>query len=161
MGKEVAIAMNNLAEHTVREKIVAFEEIVGKQEGAFFGDTPNCPLTHKFADGLYVREMFIPAGTIIVGKIHKHTHPLFLMSGTAEIVSETDGNQKLTGPLSIISPSGTKRAIHAITDVVLINVHHNPTNTQDLEEIERSVIAESYEEYDRYIEDKKILNINS
>src|SRR6476660_9178070 len=136
----------------LRGNIMAFEGFLGQQEGAFFGDSVNCPLTHRFTEGIYVREIFIPAGTYIVGKIHKHSHPNFLMSGTVDVVTETGGKEQLTGPLSMISPPGTKRALHAITDLVWVTIHHNPTNTQDLEELEKIVIAESYEEYHKFIE---------
>lgn len=141
----------------LRGKILGFEAVLAKQQGAFFGDAVSCPLTHKFTDGIYVREIFIPAGTYIVGKIHKHGHPNFLMSGTVQVVTESGGVETLKGPLSMISPPGTKRALRAITDLVWVTVHHNPTNTQDLDELEKIVIAESYEEYHRFIEKKDSL----
>jgi hypothetical protein len=166
--KEISKTMNALAAYEkdeLRKRIVDFEEALGQQPGAFFGDTVNCPLIHKFAEGIYVREIFIPAGTYIVGKIHKFSHPNFLMSGTVDVVTESGGCERLTGPLSMISPPGTKRALRAITDLVWITVHHNPTNTQDIAELEKIVIAESYEEYHKFIDnqqaDKKMLNLNS
>ena len=158
MGKEVATAMKDLEVQEkagLREQIGAFEDLIGQQEGAFFGDTINCPLTHKFADGIYVREMFVPAGTFLVGKLHKHTHPIFLMSGIAEIVSETAGCETFEGPVSMISPHGTKRAIHSITDIVIITMHLNPTNTQDLDELEKMIIAEDYDQYEKFISKKE------
>lgn len=157
MENGVAVAMKDLEAQekgVLREKIIEFEGVLARQEGAFFGDTANCPLTHKFADGIYVREIFIPAGMYIVGKIHKHAHPNFLMSGTVEVITESGGKQTLTGPLSMISPPGTKRALRSITDLVWITVHHNPTNTQDLAELEKIVIADSFEEYHKFVEGK-------
>lgn len=139
----------------LRDRILEFEGLLSRQEGAFFGDSERCPLTHKFTDGIYVREIFIPAGTYIVGKIHKHEHPNFLMSGTVEVVTESGGCERLVGPLSMISPAGTKRALRAITDLVWITVHHNPSNTQDLDELEEIVIADSYEEYQQFINKKE------
>lgn len=154
MDNSVATAMKDLESQPkaeIRKKIMDFEELVASQGGAFMGDSVNCPLTHKFAPGIYVREIFIPANTYIVGKIHKHTHPNFLMSGTVEVITESGGAETLVGPLSIISPPGTKRALRAITDLVWITVHHNPTNTQDLNELEDIIIAPSYEAYEKFI----------
>lgn len=136
-----------------REGVTEFENNIALQEEAFFGDNECCPLKHSFSDGIYVREISIPAGMYIVGKLHKHSHPNFLLSGTVDVVTEF-GKETLTGPLSIISKAGTKRALHAITPLVWITVHANPTNTQDLEELEKIVIADSYEEYDKFIASK-------
>ena len=144
--------LSTLNEKERREKILDFESLLSQQKGAYFGDSPLCPLIHRFADGIYVREIFIPKGTHAVGKIHKCSHPVFLMSGTIELVTEAGGCEVLTGPLSIISAPGTKRAARAVTDVVWITVHSNPTNTQDLKELESIVIADSYEAYDKFLE---------
>ncbi len=162
MDNKVEKAMDNLAapQGDVREKILAFEDVLSKHKGAFFGDTPNCPLTHRFADGIYTREIFIPAGTHIVGKIHKLSHPIFLMSGTVDVVSESGGYVQLTGPMTMITPAGTKRAFRAITDVVWVTVHPNPTNTQDLDVIEKNVIAESYEEFQKFVDNKESAILN-
>jgi len=35
--------------------------------------------------------------------------------------------------------------------LVWVTVHHNPTNTQDLEKLERIVIADDYESYEKFI----------
>lgn len=143
MKSEVSIKQN------VREQLQDFETEIKKKDGAFVGDSEICPLKHSFTDGIYVREIFIPAGTYIVGKIHKHEHPNFLLSGEVDVVTE-EGSVRLKGPMSMISPAGTKRALHAITDLVWTTIHHNPTNTQDMEKLEKIVIADSYEEYERF-----------
>lgn len=150
---ELAEAMHDLSkveQKAAREKISAFEKLISDQEGAYFGDTVNCPLTHLFSPGMYVREITIPAGTVLTGKIHKHSHPNFLMSGIVEVFTESGGLERLEGPLSMISPPGTKRALVAITDVVWATVHANPTNTRDLLELEKIVIAPSFEEYEKF-----------
>ena len=92
-----------------RQQIVDLENLMLSIDGCEVGDNNTCPLKHSFADGIYVREIFIPKDSIVVGKIHKHEHPNFLMSGTVKIVTEFE-DELLTGPLSIISKAGTKRA---------------------------------------------------
>lgn len=156
--QSISVAMDKLKtrrQSEMRERIMDFEDKLAQHPDAVLGDADICPLTHKFTDGIYVREIFIPKGTYIVGKIHKHEHPNFLMSGTVEVVTESGGFETLKGPLSMISPAGTKRALRAITDLVWITVHHNPTNTQDLAELEKIVIAPSFDEYHRFIEKKQ------
>ncbi len=145
--------MNDICKQVPRAQLMAVENFLKTQEGFLMGDNDLCPLKHTFTDGIYVREIFIPAGAAVVGKIHKHRHPNFLMSGTVRLITE-DGYEEITGPKSIVSKEGTKRVLFAMTDLVWITVHHNPTNTEDLQKIENIVIADSYQEYDRFISSK-------
>jgi len=145
---------SGLSKNATRQDILDLEKAISEQEGAFFGDTVNCPLKHSFADGIYVREIFIPKGTILTGKIHRHKHPNFLLKGTVDIVTEFE-TKRLKAPLSIISEAGTKRALYAVTDLIWVTCHANETNTQNIEELEDYIIAKSYEEYDKFIIKKK------
>lgn len=125
-----------------REMISDLENVMAQIPGATFGDSPEMPLKHSFAEGVYVREIFIPKGHTLTGKIHKHSHPNFLMSGEVIVVTEGLGREHLKAPLSIISLPGTKRAVHALEDTVWITVH--VTNETDLDKIEDHVIAKDY-----------------
>jgi len=136
----------------IREDIMALEEAVVNHAGSFIGDSEVCPLKHSFSDGMYVREIFIPAGTILVGKIHKHAHPNFLMKGEVEVVTESNKREHLIAPLSMISPAGTKRVVRAITDTVWVTVHENKKNTSNLEKLEKEIISPDYASYQKFIE---------
>ena len=123
-NKEHEIVIGN----DFRKKIFELEETMAKIPGATFGDSPEMPLKHSFSDGMYVREIFLPKGHILTGKIHKHSHPNFLMSGEVIVVTENGGREHLKGPLAMISEPGTKRAIVALEDTVWITVHLNLDN---------------------------------
>lgn len=138
-----------------RDKILQFEDVLKKNPDVFLGDSDLCPLRHSFSDGIYVREIFIPAGIVLTGKIHKHSHPNFLMKGEVDVITEYGGIEHLIGPLSMISSAGTKRIVKTYTDTIWITIHHNPTNTVDLSELEKIVISDSYEEYEKFISNKK------
>lgn len=138
-----------------REMLENFEKHLKNVDKSFVGDTPICPLKHSFSPGIYVREITIPKDTILVGKIHKHEHPNFLLKGEVVVVTEDGGEEHLKAPRSMISAAGTKRAVYAKTDVVWTTVHLNPTDTQDLEELEKEVIAPSFEEYDKFVLSQK------
>ena len=139
----------------LREQILAFQTMLQNVDDENYlvvddkSSTKVCPLKHSFSDGIYVREIFIPAGMFIVGKIHKHDHPNFLLKGEVIVVTE-DGTEELTRPLSMISKAGTKRALYAKTDLVWTTVHANPTNTEDLEELEKEIIAPTYLDYEKF-----------
>ena len=55
----------------------------------------------------------------------------------------------------MISKAGTKRALYAETDLVWTTIHANPTNTEDLEELEKDIIAPTYLEYEKFKQLKK------
>jgi hypothetical protein len=136
--------------NNIRSGIQNLEQEILSSNEAFVGDSKVCPLRHYFTDGIYTREIFIPAGTVLTGKIHKHEHPNFLMQGVVEVVTESGGRERLVGPSAMISPAGTKRALHAVTDLIWITVHSNPTNTQDLEKLEELIIATDYAEFEKF-----------
>ena len=148
---ELLVKVKSKLDGTVsRQAILDFEDTIKGIEGHIEGDTPFMPLVHTFSDGIYVRQISIPAGTLLTGKIHKHDHPNFLLKGKAIVVTE-DGEDEYVAPLSMISKAGTKRAVYAVTDLVWTTIHHNPTNTQDLDELENIVIAPSYAEFDKFL----------
>jgi hypothetical protein len=127
----------------LRAQIAALEQALRQHPDAVCGDSDLCPLTHRFAAGLYVREIFIPKGTVLTGKLHKHAHPNFLMKGEVIVVTEAGGRQHLIAPLAMISQAGTKRAVVALEDTVWITVH--ATDETDLARIEAEVIAPDYD----------------
>jgi quercetin dioxygenase-like cupin family protein len=91
--------------------------------------------THFFAKGMYMRELTVPAGMRLVGKIHLHEHFLIVTKGRAEVISEFGRATVEAGHLSI-SPAGVKRVVVALEDTQFVTIHLNPTNTNDLEFIE-------------------------
>lgn len=141
--------LNQLDENTLtsterRKRILGFEEMLAQTPGAFFGDTDNCPLKHDFAEGCYIRQITIPKGTIVVGKIHKHCHPSFILSGDVSVFTEQEGVVRIKAPHSFVSPAGVKRVVYANEDTVWTTVHVTPET--DLEKIEDYVIAKSFDE---------------
>ena len=104
------------------------------------------PLKHSFADGCYIREVFNPKGELLVTKIHKVTHPFFLMKGDMSILMQ-DGIKRIKAPHYGITPSGTKRIIYCHEDCVFITVH--VTNETDIKKIEEQVISKDFSELDK------------
>jgi hypothetical protein len=126
-----------------RKKIVEFEEAMMQIPGAHRGDWDNCPLTHTFAEGIYVRKIFMPMGALIVSKIHKASHPYFVLQGELSVLTE-EGEVRIKAPYYGITPSGTKRLLYVHEDTVWVTVH--ATKETDLEKIEEEIIAKSFDE---------------
>lgn len=125
----------------IRQKILSFEALL-RQANTQGHAEPECPLTHHFAPGAYGREIFIPKGSIVVGKIHKHAHLNILSQGSVSVLTE-DGPLEFSAPRTWVSSPGTKRVVFAHTDVVWTTVH--VTEETDLEKIEDAVIAKTYD----------------
>ena len=116
------------------------------------------PLKHSFAPGVYAREMEIPAGTLLIGKIHKHRHHNFLMKGSIIVLTETNGVELLQAPLMIVSEEGTQRIGYAVTDTVWTTIHENKDNSEDLDVIEKRTVVKTKAKYIEY-KNKLIKNI--
>lgn len=104
------------------------------------------PVEHFFAPGLYARQMRIPKGGIIIGKIHRHAHVNTISAGRVWVVTEF-GKDELTAPATFVSTPGTKRVVVAQEDTVWTTYH--PTDETDLEKIEAQVIAPTYEAFEQ------------
>lgn len=104
---------------------------------------------HRFAPGMYMRELTVPAGMLIVGKTHRHDHFLMVMSGKAEVLSEFGREIVEAGHISM-SKAGVKRIVLAIEDTRFITIHHNASDSQDLEVIEREHIVPDINELESY-----------
>jgi len=100
---------------------------------------------HNFTDGIYIRTVYMRAGSLITGKIHKLEHTVIVSKGRASIVSEDTGAREITAPMIFISPPGVKRLLFIREDMIFTTVHPNPTNTRDLAQLEAALMIESYE----------------
>lgn len=108
-------------------------------------------LRHHHSDGVYAREMTIPQGMCIIGKIHKHAHINIISKGRVVVVTPTE-KEELVGPCTFISKPGTKRAVYALEETIWTTIHPNPRNTQDIGLLEEQVIAPTFEHYDALLE---------
>jgi hypothetical protein len=98
--------------------------------------------SHYFADGVYLRELFMPAGMVVIGAIHRTKHITIVASGTVMITTDR-GVETIVGPAVFVSEIGAKKAILALTDATLMNPH--PTDETDLAKIEEKFIAPSFD----------------
>ena len=125
----------------VRKAVSKVEEVIRQMPDHLEG---NCyPLKHSFADGLYIRELTVPAKILTVTKIHKYAHAAFLLKGKLSVLEE-GGARIVEAPAHFITPAGTKRIVYHHTEVVLVTVH--ATKETDVEKIEDELIAKDFNE---------------
>lgn len=121
----------------IRAKILHLQETMREQPQV------DCPVKHTFAPGVYAREILLPKGSVVVGKIHKHAHLNIISKGRASVMTEF-GPMEIEAPHTFVSQPGTKRAVVALEDVVWTTIHL--TDETDLDKIEDQIIAKDYEE---------------
>jgi len=112
------------------------------------------PIKHSFADGVYIRQMDMAVGSVVVGAIHKHLHVWFLLTGHITVATE-DTTEDYIAPCYVVSTPGVKRVILANEDSIFVNIHKNPSNTKDIDRLEKEIVALNYKEYEEYINKNK------
>lgn len=89
------------------------------------------------------------AGSVVIGAIHNHKHVWFLLTGHVSIYA----NEKLedyVAPCYVVSEPGTRRLIYAHEESIFVNVHKNPSNTQDIKELEEEIVSITEEDFNNY-----------
>lgn len=104
----------------------------------------DCPLDHQFYPGIYIRERFVPAGTLFTTYTWKTCHPFRCIMGELLIWEEEKGWQLFTAPCKGITHTGTKRIVYAITDVIWETIHPNPTDITDEKQL-HDMLFENYD----------------
>lgn len=99
----------------------------------------DMPTRHHFSQDIYVREIFMPAGSVVVGKVHATRHLNIILSGECTIWTV---HGRINGRAGMIFESlpGVQKALHMITDVTFLTVHYNPDNLRDMDQLEGKYI---------------------
>jgi hypothetical protein len=134
--------MSNLAELGTMPDILRIEQEIREMPQV------TCPVEHYQVDGVYVRSMFIPAGTILTGKIHNFENIAILAQGTIRVSNGTD-SYILTAPHVMVDKPGVKRIGYAETDVTFITVHK--TANTEIDDIEKELVSDTFEEYEQQL----------
>lgn len=121
-------------------EILALEKIILTLEQV------ECPISHYQIEGVYCRSMFIPAGTVITGAIHNKENISILAQGTIRVTNGTE-SKLISAPYIMVDQPGIKRLGVSETDVTFINIWR--TDTTDLDEIEKEIRSETFEEYEQ------------
>jgi len=89
---------------------------------------------HGHCNGVYARSLFIPAGGLLTGAIHKDESFFLVRTGVIIITTDTGTAEVGPGFMSVTRP-GTKRAGLALTDCLVTTFHANPENERDPDKI--------------------------
>lgn len=111
----------------------------------------DCPLNHHFSDHVYVREIHMPAGSIVIGKIHKTKHLNIIIKGCVTLHNEDGSKEMLRGPLTFESLPGVQKVLYIHEDTIWSTIHM--TENRDMESLENEIIeADDYPRFNRTLE---------
>lgn len=119
----------------------------------------DMPCKHHFSEGTYTREIFMPAGSIVIGKEHATRHTNIVVKGRC-VVWTVHGRHVYDAterPISFESMAGVKKVLYMYTDVIWMTVHPNPNNERN-QEILEGMFIRPVEQIDLFPElDKELL----
>ena len=119
------------------ETVRALEAVMRQMDGQLSADELT---SHTFCEGLYMRTLFVPADTTVVGKQHAQQNIFMLVSGEMTIYTDS-GPVRVKAPFMAITQPGDKRAGYAHVDSICVNIHPNPDNETDLKLLEARYIT--------------------
>lgn len=127
--------MNEVAKKVTRDNIERLEAAMLKEPQL------EIETTHYFAEGIYAREIRIPKGALVTGKIHRTAHLNIVSQGKIAVVTE-EGERVIEAPCCFVAPPGTKRAGLALEETVWTTIH--ASEETDLDKLEAELIAPNF-----------------
>jgi len=109
----------------------------------------NDQARHYFGQDLYVRSLVIPAGTALVGHIHKQDRVCIIAAGEVTFSDEFLGTKRVTAPWVGEFKAGTKTAVYAHTDTMWVACLG--TDSADKNNMVDKLVVATHEEYDNFI----------
>lgn len=111
----------------------------------------ECPLVHRFSDGMYIREIHMPAGIIVTSRTHKTQHPFVISKGVVEVIREDGSRETLQAPHTGITEAGTRRILLVHSDTVWSTFHitakTDPVEIEDeITYMENNLLPEGFQQ---------------
>ena len=121
----------------------------------------DCPVRHHFGPGLYIREVTLPTGAIVMGHAHKSDNMNIMLKGKMLLLGIDGSVKELVAPQTFVNPPGRKVA-YILEEVIWQNVHATEeTNLEILEDmfVEKSQVWLEHQELSAILEKHNIQQI--
>lgn len=96
-------------------------------------------VSHHFSDGLYAKQIDVPAGTVIMKHTHSFSHLSILAKGEVAVLVGEDV-EIVYAPACLEVKAGITHGVKAITDCVWFCIH--ATDEKDPDQIDEVLIKE-------------------
>lgn len=111
----------------------------------------DCPLKHLFAPGIYIREIFMPANTFVIGHEHTTEHFNIVLKGSAWVMINGE-LQHIEAPFTLVSKPGVRKVLLIEEDMIWQTVHANPYDERHIPTLEADHVIKSGS-HERHLED--------
>ena len=123
------------------EELSVSRDVEIAQMASIFSYFPQVPMpvNHMFAPGVYMREIFMPAGSFVIGKKHNTKHFNVAISGKAKVMSG-EGVFEVQAPYVFVSDVGVQKLLYILENMRWLTIH--PTDETDIEVLESTLAEE-------------------
>ena len=97
---------------------------------------------HTRIDGVYTRKLYIPKGSILIGKVHLKECVNIIAKGDISVLTETGCGRFKEGYVATSQPGIQKLGI-AHEDTVFVNIFR--TDAASIQDIENEIACESWD----------------
>lgn len=133
MGNELAIS-NLLA--------LSKESIEEVEDRLLQHPQVECPVIHRFSPGLYIRELFMPAGTFAIGHHQNFEHFNVMLKGKVLMLNDDGTTSEVVAPVTFTGKQGRKIGV-ILEDMVWQNIYPNHENETDVNKLEEKFLTKS------------------
>lgn len=126
----------------LRKKLEVFDQD-GEQSKLFLQDN----VTNHTIGGMYVRELLIPQGALIISRVHKFPTINIISKGRV-VVIDSLGRNEYVAPCTFMSNAGTQRMVVALEETVWNTTHIATEKTPD--ELVDELTFDNYSEFISY-----------
>ena len=142
------IAEPTIAQRNDLDKIEAVEDFILQNV-----PQEDCPLQHHFAPGIYMREILMRKGLVVIGHEHNTEHLNVVHTGSATVIM--DGvMHHIVAPAIFKSMPHVRKILYIHEDMLWSTIH--PTEETNIDKLTETLVTKSLS-YLKYAEDMKVL----
>ena len=97
----------------------------------------DCQTKHYFGPSIYIREVTMPAGAVVIGKPHKKDHMCVMLQGRMIIIDASGTKKELVAPMTFVGSAGRKVA-YILETTVFQNIL--ATDETDIDVLENMLV---------------------
>ena len=119
----------------------------------------DVPLHHAFAPNVYLRQVTMPKGAVIIGHQHKTEHFNIVLCGKATVFMEGE-IQDIVAPAIFKSSANVRKVLFIHETMIWATVH--PTTETNIEKLEEELVvkSDSFQQYQLDVaKAKELMNI--
>lgn len=83
----------------------------------------DCPVTHNFIPGFYIRTITMPSGILVTSQIHNTEHPYHVSKGVFYVKINEGEWEMIEAPYSDVTFPGTRRVIYIEQETIFTTFH--------------------------------------